>query len=95
MVKIDDEYIINANESCFTLERISTIEDTNSQNYGKEVRTIQGYYTSIENALNGYIKVKTRKYISKDVENSLQELLNEIKNIENYIQEKIGGTSND
>lgn len=95
MVKIDDEYIINANESCYTLEKISTIEDVNSQNYGKEVKTIQGYYTTIENALNGYIKVKTRKYISKDVENSLQELLNEIKNIENYIQEKIGGINND
>lgn len=91
MVKIDDEYIINANESCYTLEKISTIEDTDSQNYGKEVRTIQGYYTSIENALNGYIKVKTRKYISKNVENSLQELLDEIKNTRTYIQEKIGG----
>lgn len=95
MVKIDDEYIINANESCYTLEKISTIEDTDSQNYGKEVRTIQGYYTSIENALNGYIKVKTRKYISKDTENSLQELLNEIKNTRNYIKEKMGGINND
>lgn len=95
MVKIDDEYIINANESCYTLEKISTIEDTDSQNYGKEVRTIQGYYTSIENALNGYIKVKTRKYIAKDTENSLQELLDEIKNTRNYIKEKIGGINND
>ena len=95
MVKIDDEYIINANESCYTLEKIGTIEDTDSQNYGKEVRTIQGYYTSIENALNGYIKVKTRKYISKDTENSLQELLNEITNTRNYIKEKIGGINND
>ena len=94
MVKIDDEYIINANESCYTLERISNIEDVNSKNYGKEVRTIYGYYTSIENALNGYVKVKTRKYISKDTENSLQELLNEIKNVENYIKEKIGGINN-
>ena len=41
MVKIDDEYIINANESCYTLEKISNIEDTDSKNYGKEVRTIQ------------------------------------------------------
>lgn len=95
MVKIDNEYIINANESCYTLERISKVEDTDSQNYGKEVRTIQGYYTSIENVLNGYIKVKTRKYISKDIENSLEELLNEIKNTRNYIKEKIGGMNND
>ena len=63
MVKIDDEYIINANESCYTLERISNIEDVNSKNYGKEVRTIYGYYTSIENAgsviINWTKKIRT------------------------------------
>ena len=91
MIKIDDEYLINANESCYTLEKISTIEDTNSQNYGKETRTIQGYYTTIESALNGYIKVKTRKYISKDTENNMQELLSEIKNLKEYLKETIGG----
>lgn len=91
MVKIDDEYLINANESCYTLEKISTIEDTSSQNYGKETRTIQGYYTTIESALNGYIKVKTRKYISKDTENNMKELLSEIKNLKEYLKETIGG----
>ena len=91
MVKIDDEYLINANESCYTLEKKSTIEDTESQNYGKETKTIQGYYTTIESALNGYIKVKTRKYISKDTENSMKELLNEIKNLKEYLKETIGG----
>ena len=91
MVKIDDEYLINANESCYTLEKISTIEDTNSQNYGRETKTIQGYYTTIEGALNGYIKVKTRKYISKDTENNIKELLNEIKNLKEYLKETIGG----
>lgn len=95
MIKIDDEYIINANENCYTLEKISTVEDINSQNYGKEVRTIQGYYTTIENALNGYIKAKTRKYISKDVQNSLDDLINEINNTKMFIKEKIGGISND
>lgn len=95
MVKIDDEYIINANESCYTLERLSKIEDVNSKNYGKEVRTIYGYYTSIENVLNGYIKVKMKKYISKNEENSLQELLNELNNVTNYIKENIGGSNND
>lgn len=91
MIKIDDEYLINANESCYTLEKISAIEDTNSQNYGKETRTIQGYYTTIESALNGYIKVKTRKYISKDTENNMKELLSEIKKLKEYLKETIGG----
>ena len=91
MIKIDDEYIINANENCYTLERISKIEDVNSKNYGKETKTIQGYYTTIENALNGYIKCKTRKYISKETENTFLELINMIKNLENNINQRLKG----
>ena len=75
MIKIDEEYILNANESCYTLETMSTVQDTESKKYGKETRTIQGYYTSIENALKGYIKAKTRKYISSETTNTLNELL--------------------
>ena len=91
MIKIDDEYFINANDSCYTLEKKSVIEDTESPNYGRETKTIQGYYTTRESALNGYIKVKTRKYISKDTENNMKELLNEIKNLKEYLKETIGG----
>ncbi len=35
MVKIDDEYIINANENCFTLEKIGQVGNIESQNYRK------------------------------------------------------------
>ena len=45
MIKIDDEYLINANESCYTLERKTKIKDTNSKNYSKEVNEMEGYYT--------------------------------------------------
>lgn len=86
MIKIDGEYIINANESCYTLEKIGQVEDTESQNYGKETKTIQGYYTTIENALNGYIKVKLRKYVSNETENTLKELLQQIEKLESYIK---------
>lgn len=88
MIKIDEEYILNANESCYTLETISTVQDTESKNYGKETRTIQGYYTSIENALKGYIKVKTRKYISSETTNTLNELLKKINEIEAELKNK-------
>lgn len=81
MIKIDDEYLINANESCYTLERKTTIKDTNSKNYGKEVNEIEGYYTSIDGALNGYLKVKMRKYISKEKENTIQEAIKELERL--------------
>lgn len=87
MVKIDNEYIINANESCYTLEKIGQVEDVESQNYGKETKTIQGYYTTIENALNGYIKVKLRKYISSETENTMKELIKQIEKLEIYVKQ--------
>ena len=90
MVNIDNEYVINANESCYTLERKSTVQDAESKNYGKEIKVIEGYYTSIESALNGYMKARTRKYISSENENSLKELLNEIKKMQKYLKEKFG-----
>ena len=90
MVNIDNEYVINANESCYTLERKSTVQDAESKNYGKETKIVEGYYTSIESTLNGYMKAKTRKYISSENENSLKELFEEIKKMENYLKEKFG-----
>lgn len=87
MIKIDGEYIINANESCYTLEKIGQVEDVESQNYGKETKVIQGYYTTIENALNGYIKVKLRKYISSETENTMKELIKQIEKLEIYVKQ--------
>lgn len=87
MIRIDNEYIINANESCYTLEKTGQVEDINSKNYGKETRTIQGYYTTIEKALNGYVKMKLRKYVAIETENSMKELLQQIEELLNYIKE--------
>lgn len=87
MIKIDNEYIINANESCYTLEKIGQVEDVESQNYGKETKTIQGYYTTIENALNGYIKVKLRKYVSSETENTMKELIRQMEKLEIYVKQ--------
>ena len=81
MIKIDNEYLINANESCYTLERKTTVKDTNSKNYGKEVNEIEGYYTSIDGALNGYLKIKMRKYVSSEKENTIKEAIKQIKDL--------------
>ena len=91
MIRIDDEYVINANDGCYILEKIGTIKDTNSKSYGEETRTIQGYYTTLNGALKGYKKIKIRKYIAKDTENSIKELIEEITNIDNSIREQFKG----
>lgn len=62
-------------------ERKTKIKDTNSKNYGKEVNEIEGYYTSIDGALNGYLKIKIRKYVSSEEENTIQEAIKELKKL--------------
>ena len=88
MIVIDDKYRINADENCYRLEIKSTVQETTSKNYGKETRTVQGYYSTIESALNGYIKAKTRKYIAKETQNTLDELLEEIREFEKVVKDK-------
>ena len=88
MIKIDEEYLINSNEKCYTLEKIGTIQDKESKNYGEEVKTIEGYYSTIESALNGYIREKTRRYISSSNINTLNDLLSEIQKIDKELKEK-------
>lgn len=94
MIKIDDEFLINATDSCYTLETINTVQDTESKNYGKETRTIQGYYTSIENALNGYLKCKTRKYVGLADTKTIHDLINYIKELEEIIKDNFRGLDN-
>ena len=62
MIILDDKYIITADENNYRLEIKSTVQEATSKNYGKEITTVQGYYSTIESALNGYIKARTRKY---------------------------------
>lgn len=88
MVRIDENYILNANDSCYTLETINTIQDKESKNYGKETRVIEGYYTSIESALNGYMKARTKEYISSEKENMLNELIHMIQELECELKDK-------
>lgn len=86
MVKVTDKYYITANTNCYTLQEKTTIQDENSKNYGQEVFKDIGYYISLESCLKGIVKANTREYISKSEVNTLQELIQEIRNIDNYIK---------
>lgn len=86
MIKIDDEYVLNAYEHGYILQKKTTVHDTESKNYGKTILTNPKYYTTLESALNGYIQAKTRKYISTEAEQSLSELLQEVKGLQQHIE---------
>lgn len=85
MVKLIDDYYLLADSHCYMLKEKVVVKDENSKNYGEEDFRIIGYYSTIKNALEAILKSETRKYISKDKVNTLDELAKEIKNIEKKI----------
>lgn len=82
MIKLDKNYYLNADSNCYILCTNTGRKDKE----GNEVYENEGYYTSIESLLNGLIKKETRKFISKKGIQSMEELLNEIKRLEEYIK---------
>ena len=86
MIKLDDRFYINANSNCYTLQERTVIQDETSKNYGQEIFKDLGYYTTIENCLNGLLKIKTREFISKETQNSITDLIKFIKNESAYLK---------
>ena len=85
MIKIDDRFFIDTDEKCYVLKEKSKIMDKKSKNYGEEVLKVCGYYVNLESLLNGFLKVKTREFISGN-EKEIKDLVKEIKTQTDYIK---------
>lgn len=79
MIKVTDRFYINASSNCYTLQEKTTVQDEKSQNYGKEIFKDLGYYTTLESCLQGILKTTTREFIAQEQENSIKELLTQVK----------------
>lgn len=79
MIKVTDRFYINANSNCYSLQEKTTVQDEKSENYGKEIYKDLGYYTTIDGALKGILKITTREFVSKENEKSIHELIGFIK----------------
>lgn len=88
MIKIDEEYRINADNKCYSLEKVGKIEDENSENYGQEKITTIGYYTTLQGTINGYMKEQTRKYISEPTAKTIENLEEYIINLNEFIKSR-------
>ena len=86
MIKVTDRFYIDANTNCYVLKEKTIVQDENSKNYGQEVLKDLGYYTSLESCLQGILKKTTREYIAKQEENSIYDLIKEIKRAEEYLK---------
>ena len=79
MIKVTDRFYINASSNCYTLQEKTKLQDEKSQNFGKEIFKDLGYYTTLESCLQGILKTITREFIAQEQENSIKELLTQVK----------------
>lgn len=86
MIKITDRFYIDANTNCYVLKEKTIVQDENSKNYGQETFKDLGYYTNLESLLNGILKITTREFIAREDENSINDLIKEIKRVEDYLK---------
>ena len=86
MIKVTDRFYIDANTNCYVLKEKTTVQDENSKNYGQEIFKDLGYYTNLESLLNGILKITTREYIAREDENSINDLIKEIKRAGEYLK---------
>lgn len=82
MIKLDKNYYLNADSNCYILCTKSNRKDKD----GNDVYNNEGYYSTIEQVLEGLMKNELRKYISKKDTKSIDELLIEVKRLQEYIK---------
>ena len=63
MIKINEKFVIDADEDQFVLKELGTVQDEKSKNFGEETQTVLGYFSIIENALTYLEKVLLRRAI--------------------------------
>lgn len=85
MIKITDDFYIDADGKNYILRERSIIQDKESKNYGKELFKDEGYYTSLEHLLRGFLKIQTREWIQKN-SGDIKDLLKEIENQNKFVE---------
>lgn len=79
MVKVTDRFYINANTNNYVLQEKTTVQDEKSEKFGQEIFKDLGYYSSLDDCLKGMLKTLTREFINQEEENTVKDLLIQIK----------------
>lgn len=84
-IKIDKEYSLQSDERNIIL--VKTKRAKKGENTGKKYEENVGYYSTVQMALNDYLRIKTN--LSEAT--SIQELLTEVKEIRKTIENVLNG----
>lgn len=85
MIKIDENFYIDADSNSYVLKEKYIIQDEKSKRQGEEVFKDKGYYVSLEGVLNGYLKVQTREWINNN-DGNIKDLIKEVENQNKFIK---------
>ena len=84
MVQVNKKFFIDADIHQFILKEKTTVKDKESENYGKEIYNILGYYGTMESAIKGLQKILLRREVmSKDM--NLKEVVKAITRINDEV----------
>ena len=84
MIKINDDFYIDADSNCYTLKEKTVVKDEKSKKFGEEVFKDRGYYVTLEGILNGFLKAQTRDWINKNG-GYIKDLLKEVQKQNEFI----------
>lgn len=85
MIKLTEEYYIKADPRCYILCKKSKDKKEN------DIYINELYYTTIKGCIDGVIKRKGREFLSKEVIQSLKQLKDYMKTIEDEIVKNLDG----
>lgn len=88
MIHINNEYYIDTDAYSFVLKKVHFAKDKKT---GEEVRKdiTVGYYATIDIALKGYLKHKSREIVSKKDFKNIKEYLDYIKDLDKSLKEML------
>ena len=82
MVKLENNYYIDADDKCFMLKKKTVTEN------GKEFFEVKGYLKTVEQALKYYAITEMRNKVSKGEVRSINGLKKAIETLTKQIEEK-------
>lgn len=85
MIKIDENFYIDADSNSYVLKEKYIIQDEKSKRQGEEAFKDKGYYVSLEGTLNGYLKTQTREWINNN-DGDVKDLIKEVENQNKFIK---------
>ena len=89
MIKINDNFIIDADENQFIVKELGTVKDEKSKNFGNKTEIPLGYYGTLASAANGLEKILARRAI-KIKDYTLKEFAEVIKRIHEDVCKCVG-----